>query len=159
MNATRHRRIRLPGLLLALALNSHDAWAQICLVATSSPVFTSYQSSTLASTGSVTVTCTVLGVIGLNVSYSVQMGFSALASGTQRRMGWNGNYLRYNFFCNGSYGQPWGNGNNATCVATGGQNALIGVLINSYTVYAQIPGAQFVQPGTYTDTVPVNVLY
>lgn len=146
---------------LCLGLWSQAASAQVCLTTAVPPVFANYQASGTGSngTGSVSVSCVVLGVLGQNVFYTVKLGLNGQAQGTQRRMNSGAAYLGYNLFCDSSYSQIWGDGGSGTCVATGGQAGLLGTLLTVYPVYGRIPGGQYVAPGSYSDIVAIEVLY
>lgn len=159
--------IRLPQLLsiglgLWLALWAQVASAQVCTTSTVTPVFGNYLATAPGSTasGSVSVSCVVLGVLGQTVLYTVRLSPGGQAQGTQRRMARvGGNFLSYNVFCDGGYNQIWGDGSSGTCVRTGGQAALLGTLLTVFPLYGRIPGGQFVPPGSYSDTIAIEVLY
>jgi len=155
------RALRGPLMAMCLALCSQAASAQVCTTIAVTPVFGSYQASGAGSnsTGSVSVSCVVLGLLGQSVFYTVRLGLSSQAVGTQRRMGLGTAYLGYNFFCDNGYSRVWADGSGTTCVATGGQSGLLGTLLTVYPVYGRIPGGQYVGPGTYLDTVSIEVLY
>lgn len=144
----------LGALLLSLA---QPALAQVCLVATTSPVFSAYSGAVTSGVGNVRVTCTTLAAT--DVSFTVNLDMGGNASGTQRRMGLLGNYLKYALHCASGSATSWVDGNNGTCNRTGGQAGLLGTLVADFPVYADIPKNQVVMPGAYTDSVQVNVLY
>jgi spore coat protein U-like protein len=148
------------GLGLWLALCSPPASAQLCTVVGTAPLFGTYSTgSGSPANGSVSVTCVVLGIFGQDVSYSVRLGMSAQALGTQRRMNNGTNYLNYNVYCQSNYSQVWGNGLGATCAPTGGQTGLLGTLLTVFPVYGIIPAGQYVTPGSYGDSIDIEVLY
>ncbi|SFU38669.1 Spore coat protein U (SCPU) domain-containing protein [Polaromonas sp. YR568] len=148
------------GLGLWLTLFSPPASAQLCTVLGVAPLFGTYSTSTGApANGSVTVTCIVLGIFGQDVSYTVKLGMSTQALGNQRRMKNGTAFLNYNVFCDGGYSQIWGNGVSPTCAPTGGQAGLLGNLVTIYPVYGNIPAGQYVTPGTYGDSIDIEVLY
>ena len=155
------RALWTPLVAVCLALCSQAASAQVCTTTGVAPVFASYQGSGTGSnsTGSVSVSCVVPGLLGLSVFYTVRLGLSSQAQGTQRRMGLGAAYLDYNFFCDSGHSRVWADGGGTTCVATGGQAGLLGTLLTVYPVYGRIPGGQYVAPGTYLDTVAIEVLY
>ncbi len=148
-------------LSICLLLWSHTASAQVCVTTAVAPVFAPYQASAggTTGTGSINVSCVVLGILGQDVSYTVRLSLSAQAQGLQRRMLGDANYLSYNLFCDSGYSQIWADGDGSTCVASGGQSGLLGTLLTVYPVYARIPGGQYVAPGSYNDTVQIDVLY
>ncbi|MCZ8257685.1 MAG: spore coat U domain-containing protein [Polaromonas sp.] len=157
------RRTLFAGFVLGLwlALFSPPASAQLgCLVVGAPPLFGTYSTSTGApANGTVTVTCLVAGIFGVDVSYTVRLGMSANAQGTQRRMKNGSAFLNYNVFCDSGYGQVWGNGLSSTCAPTGGQTGLLGTLVTIFPVYGNIPPGQYVTPGTYNDSIDIDVLY
>jgi len=154
------RRVLAPCLGLCLMLWGQAASAQLCTTTALPPVFAAYQASGTGNngTGSVSVSCVVL-VGAQSVFYTVKLGLSGQAQGTQRRMSSGAAYLSYNLFCDSGYSQIWADGNSGTCVATGGQAGLLGTLLTVYPVYGRIPGGQYVAPGSYSDIVSIEVLY
>lgn len=138
---------------------AQQAAAAVCTVTpVVAPVFAGYQGLTTDATGSITVVCTSL--LPENVSYTVRLGLSSQAVGTQRQMALGAGRLAYNFFCTNGYSQIWADGSGGTCVASGGGTVLVLFpLVTAHTVYGRIPGSQFVAAGTYTDTVAISVLY
>ena len=147
------------GLLMALC--SPTASAQLCTTSVVAPVFGLYRSAGNGNSanGVINVSCVVNGVVPQSVLYTVKLELSAQAQGTQRRMTSGSNSLQYNIYCSSSYSQVWADGNNSTCMASGGQPNLLGTLLGVHPVYGRIPGGQFVAPGTYTDNIAVQVLY
>ncbi|WP_309679150.1 spore coat U domain-containing protein [Polaromonas sp.] len=160
-SAIRLRLLLSTALGLWLALSGQAASAQVCTTSAVAPVFGNYLSTSPGSNaaGSVSVSCVVPGVLGQNVFYSVKLGLSGQAQGTQRRMGSAGNFLAYNVFCDSGYNQIWADGTGASCVRTGGQAGLLGTLLTVYPLYGRIPGGQFVSPGSYSDNIAIEVLY
>ena len=146
-------------LVLGLMLWVQQASAAVCTVTpVVAPVFASYQGVQTDATGSITVVCTSL--LPESVSYTVRLGLSSQAVGTQRQMALGAGRLSYNFFCTNGYSQVWADGSGGTCVAPGGGTVLVLFpLVTAYTVYGRIPGGQLAAAGTYTDTVAIQVLY
>lgn len=156
------RRCTFPAFAMGLwlALLSPPASAQLCTVLGVAPLFGTYSTGSGApANGSVTVTCVVLGIFGQDVSYTVKLLMSPQAQGTQRRMNNGGVYLNYNVFCDSGFNQVWGDGLSPTCARTGGQTGLLGSLITVFPVYGNIPAGQYVTPGTYGDSIGIEVLY
>lgn len=161
-NAIRLPRLLSIGLGLWLSLWAQAASAQVCVTSTVLPIFGNYLASSPATTaaGSVSVSCVVLGVLGQSVFYTVSLSPGGQAQGTQRRLGNGGaSFLPYNVFCDSGYNQIWADGSSGTCTRTGGQAGLLGTLLTVFPLYGRIPGGQFVPPGSYTDTIAVEVLY
>ena len=147
------------GVLMAIC--SASVCAQLCTTSVVAPVFGAYRSAGNGNSanGSISVSCVVGGVVPQSVLYTVKLDLSAQAQGSQRRMVYGSNSLQYNVFCSSSYNQVWADGNNSTCVVSGGQPNLLGTLLGIHPVYGRIPGGQFVAPGIYTDSIPIQVLY
>lgn len=143
------------GLGLWLALSSPPASAQVCTVLGSPPAFGTYSAGNGSpANGSITVTC----VLGLGpVPYTIKLGMSAQAQGTQRRMSNGAAYLNYNVFCDSGYSQVWGDGLSTTCTRTGTQTSALA--LPPFPVYGFIPPGQYVTPGTYGDNIAIEVLY
>lgn len=155
----RHAAVWVAGWLLAMC--SPTAWAQLCTTSVVAPVFGVYRSAGNGNSanGVINVSCVVSGVVPQSVLYTVKLDLSANAQGTQRRMNHGGNTLQYNVYCSGGYNQVWADGNNSTCMASGGQPNLLGTLLGVHPVYGRIPGGQFVAPGIYSDSIAIQVLY
>jgi spore coat protein U-like protein len=116
---------------LAGALLTTPAQAQSCTVSANSPTFGVYNPSGIdtVTTGLISVSCNVSGLLALNVFYTIQLGMGSYASGTQRNLagGTDGSgRLKYNLFCDITYSQIWGDGSNGSCVVTGGRLLLLG---------------------------------
>src|SRR6218665_2431604 len=106
------------------------ASAQICLVTTVSPVFSSYSSSVAQGQGSIKVICTS-AIIPRDVAFSVNLTTGNNASGNNRNMSSIGtsNLLKYNLRCASGLTSPsWIDGTGGTCHKTGGKDGLIGSL-------------------------------
>ncbi len=128
--------------------------AQVCVVSAVPPAFAAYRGSQNDGQGSITVTCTLAP--GPNISYAIDLSSGLHAQGNQRRMAFAGSYLRYNLFCTASYAAPWFDPSDASSCQVSGSFPLV----HSHTVYARIPGNQFVMPpGPYLDSVQITVRY
>jgi spore coat protein U-like protein len=114
--------------------------------------------SALASTGSVTVSCSANGsgtdaaTIALSTGSSGTYAARTMQSGTST--------LSYNLYDNAAETMIWGNGNGASVI----YNFTIsiqgsGTYQTTATVYGLIPAGQNVAPGSYTDTITVTVSY
>jgi len=74
---------------------------------------------------------------------------------TNRSMtGPSSSHLAYKLFSNSGHTTNWGNTVGTDTVAGTGTGAA-----QSLTVYGQITAAQFVRPGSYTDTVTATITY
>jgi spore coat protein U-like protein len=110
---------------------------------------------------SAVTTSASLGVQCTNgTNYQIGLGFSANASGGQRRMkhGTNAEFVNYDLFTDAGYSDPWGdtvdvdtNGHTTKKVGNGDEQ--------SYTIYGRVPVQIVPTPGAYSDTVTVTVTY
>ncbi|RYX89198.1 MAG: hypothetical protein EOO28_33815 [Comamonadaceae bacterium] len=142
-----------------VAMVAVPAAAQVCIVTTVAPVFAPYSGNSTPGTGSVKVLCTS-ALLARDVSYSINLDLGLNALGNTRRMAFLNGRLRYNLRCSAGTSTPvWVDGAGGTCNRTGGQTGLIGSLLTTFTVYADIEPGQYVPPGEYLDAVSVNILY
>jgi len=88
-------------------------------------------------------------------AYSVALDSGQNASGNQRRMQHNGEFVNYDLYQDTSRSQAWGNGSNGGTtlagVGTGNNSELV--------VYGRVPAQTTPSPGTYLDTVQVTVAW
>lgn len=173
------KKIKIAALLSALALCSTNALAvsiilnpsvilsPSCTLKTENIAFGQYNAAAgdKFSTGKLTIRCTrtTTGVIGVNrgngiesnAKYSVSQG----GQGYMRYMAQGNNKLLYNLFKDSSHTQVLGGENWFTATA----GSLFDILGSSYeeviTVYAAMPGGQYVSPGSYSDTVVTYITY
>jgi len=113
--------------------------------------FGNYAGTVLTSTGTIQVTCSnaVPYNIGLNA------GTGAGATVTARKMsGPAADLLSYGLFQDAAFTTNWGDTIGTDTVAGTGTGAA-----QSYTVYGQLPGGQFVSPGTYDDTITTTLTF
>ena len=113
------------------------------------------------STGTVTVTCTLLsgGNTTVNLSALLSAGSSGnfvtrtLVSGTQK--------LNYNLYWSTAYQQVWGDGTGGSFYGVASVPLTPGVPTQqvSGTMYGQVSAGQDVGPGSYLDTIVVTINY
>ncbi len=120
-----------------------------CTITTGSMAFGTYTGAAASTTATLTVTCTNTTpyTVGLNA------GATSGATVTTRQMLNGAATLNYGLFTNSSWTTNWGNTTGSWVAGTGAGSA------QTLTVYGQIPAAQFVTPGSYTDTVLATVTY
>ncbi len=121
-----------------------------CTVSATALAFGNYTGAINSAQSAVTVTCTK------STTYTVGLG-TGLASGatvTARQMQNGVALLNYGLFSDAAWTTNWGN-TLATNWVTGTGNGAG----QSLNVYGQIPAAQYVTPGSYTDTISVTVTY
>jgi len=154
-------RVQLGTLMLALLPLSAQAIAE-CSVAASSTVFGGYSFSNTAPTnvaGNVQVSCSLIGLLSLLVSYDISLSTGASSSYAPRKMANGANWLKYNLYKDASRSAIWGNSTSGTSIVSDGY--LVGLLttVRNYAVYGQIPAGQNVPAGVYSDTIVVTVNY
>jgi spore coat protein U-like protein len=92
--------------------------------------------------------------------YQIGLGFSANASGGQRRMkhGTDAEYVNYDLFTDVGLATAWGNTEN---VDTNGHTVkkVGNGAAQSYTVYGRVPVQTVPKAGAYSDTVTITVTY
>ncbi len=122
-----------------------------CTVSATNLAFGSYTGALVNSTSTVSVTCTSTTPYDVGLSAGLAIG----ATVTNRSMTGPGSaLLHYSLFSNSGRTTNWGN-TSATNWVTGTGNGSAQAL----TVYGQIPAAQYMTPGSYTDTITVSVTY
>lgn len=156
------RRILAVACGVALWLGgTGTAWALTCslsAIATSFGVYAPFSAMPLDSAGSVTVTCE--GLLGLLVSYEVQLSTGSSGSYAPRRLNGPGYQLDYNLYIDAARSSVWGDGSGGTTTVS--DNYTLSVLfsvVRNYTVYGRMPAGQNVAPGSYTDTITVTINY
>lgn len=125
-----------------------------CTVSATALGFGSYTGAVNSAQSTVTVTCTN------TTPYTVGLDAGKFTTGsvTNRQMSPTGTPtaggLLYGLFSNGTWTTNWGNTLATNWVIGTGNGAA-----QALTVYGQIPAAQFVTPGSYTDTITATVTY
>ena len=141
-------------LLAATATTTFSVTATIqatCLISANSLNFGTYTGAQVTATTSVSVTCTNTTPynIGLNA------GTATGATVTSRKMTGTGNStLNYELFQDSAHSTNWGQTvGTDTHPATGTGSA------QTHTVYGLVPGNQYPEPGSYSDTITATVTY
>jgi spore coat protein U-like protein len=99
-------------------------------------------------------------VIGLLISYEVQMGSGVYGSTADRKMSNGGSLLSYNIFTNPARTIVWGNGAGGTGVKNNSYLLAFGASrTDTMQMYGKLPGGQNVSAGSYADMVVVTVVY
>lgn len=149
--------------LLAALLLSHEANAiYSCSINTSGLNFGQYRPFNAAAqenTGNISVSCSLLQVVGLLVSYEIRLSAGQSGSFSNRRLNTGSNNLNYNLYRNAARTQVFGNGTAGTAYVSDGYLLSVGVITRNYPVYGRIPAGQNVRAGTYADTITVTVTY
>jgi spore coat protein U-like protein len=122
-----------------------------CTVSATNLAFGTYTAAVANATSTVSVTCTNTTPynVGLNA------GTATGATVTTRKMtGPSSATLNYGLFQDSGYTQNWGNTVGTDTVSGTGNGSA-----QNLTVYGQVPAGQYVQPGSYSDTITVTVSY
>lgn len=124
--------------------------ASTCSVNSPTLAFGTYNPvSASDSTTDISVTCTNTTpyTVGLDA------GSGTGASVTDRKMMNGANILNYTLYSDSGRTTNWGNTAGSWMSATGDGSAQL------HTVYGRVPASQFVDPGSYSDTVVITVTY
>ena len=108
---------------------------------------------------SVDVICTAT-VVGLFLSYEVEIGPGGSGNQMARTMAQGGSSLSYNLYRDLLRTKVWGDGTGGSESLAAGQ--LFSILIPwsvSYPVFGRLPAGQGVVAGAYADTLTVTVIY
>lgn len=130
-----------------------------CSASTSGVSFGSYDPTSASpkdATGTVSLSCT--GVVSLFGTITVAMSPGSSGDALSRQMAQGSSRLNYNLYTDASRTTIWGNGSAGT--GTVGAS-LTGLLTFSQTVpvYGRIAAQQWVQGGSYADSVIVTITY
>jgi spore coat protein U domain-containing protein, fimbrial subunit CupE1/2/3/6 len=157
-SASRPSLASLGGAVLLMgAPLAHSASITSCTATATSVAFGTYtplQAGVLASTGTITISCT--GVIGRNtVTIDLSQGASGLY--TTRTLTAGAATLNYNLYQDAANTEIWGNG-------TGGSTEASATIRKAaptatLTVYGSVLARQDPSPGIYGDTITVSVNY
>jgi spore coat protein U-like protein len=122
-----------------------------CTVSAGTLAFGTYTGLLTTATSTVTVTCT--NTTPYNIGLSA--GLATNATVTTRSMTGPGSaLLGYHLFSDASYALNWGVTVGTDTVAGTGNGAA-----QLLTIYGQIPSAEYVAPGAFTDTITATVTY
>jgi spore coat protein U-like protein len=155
---SRIARMLVIGLLLA---SSQARAAATCSASATTLAFGSYSPLSLTpldSTGDITVTCSLGGVVSLLVTYTIKL---STGSGTYaaRRLGSGGNTLAYNLYTTLLHTTAWGDGSGGSGTVSDFYLLGVGTTARTYTVYGRIPAQQNARGGSYSDSITVTVDY
>jgi len=121
-----------------------------CTVSATNLAFGNYTGALNTSTSTVSVTCTD----GTTYTVGLSAGLATGATVTSRSMQNGSALLNYGLYSNSTHTTNWGNTSATNWVSGTGNGAA-----QPLTVYGQIPAAQYVTAGSYTDTITVSVTY
>ena len=113
------------------------------------------------STGSISVTCTLLSGGGTTVAVQADLSTGTSGSYATRTMLSAINVLNYNLYLSTAYTQVWGDGTNGTFSGFSSLRVTPGRPTNavSLTMYGLVPASQDPRPGTFIDTIIVTITY
>lgn len=153
---------------VALALNVQTVYAN-CTVSTTPVAFGNYNpfsGSNLDSTGTTTVSCSLMGCSYMVCDYYYVISLSPGAGNhAQRKMSGPSSWMNYNLFTDAARASIWGDGNGGTTTKGGTitcvkQNGGSCTGPDTHTVYGRIPGSQTsLYAGSHSDTITVTVNY
>lgn len=133
-----------------------------CNVNTSGLTFGQYRPFNITAqenNGNIAVSCSLLQIVGLLVSYEIRLSAGQTGSFSNRQLRSGASNLNYNLYRNAARTEVFGNGTAGTTYIADGYLLSIGVISRNYAVYGRIPAAQNVRAGTYTDTITITVTY
>lgn len=121
-----------------------------CLISATTMAFGTYTGVVANSTSTVSVTCT--NTTPYNVG--LDAGLATGATVTTRKMaGTGGALLNYALYSDSARTLNWGNSSGSWVAGTGNGSA------QTLTVYGQVAAAQYLAPGSYSDTITATVNY
>lgn len=122
-----------------------------CIVSAATLPFGNYTGAVVNASSTVTVTCTS----GTTYTVGLNQGLTTGATVTTRQMGITqpAGGLNYSLLTTSYSGANWGNTSGSWVSGTGNGAA------QPLTVYGVLSAAQYVPPGSYTDTIAVTVTY
>jgi spore coat protein U-like protein len=122
-----------------------------CNVVANNLNFGTYASAVVSGTTTIQATCST----GTPYNLGLDQGTSTGASVTTRKMtGPATDLLAYGLFQDSAHSINWGNTVGTNTVPSTGTGAA-----QTFTVFGQIPGSQFVSPGSYSDTITVTLTF
>lgn len=132
-----------------------------CSVSATSVAFGVYDpisASPNDSTGTVTVSCSLISGLSLLVAYSIGLSTGG-GSYVTRQMNYLTDYMSYNLYTSGPRTTVWGDGSGGTQMIYDGYLLGVGGATTNYTVFGRIPARQNVRGGAYQDNIVVTVTY
>lgn len=155
--------VRCLLLLPALLVLSEQAYGVASCSVSASPLnfgsYSPFSASPHDAVGNVRVSCSLIGLVSVNVSYTIQLSTGSSGSFFPRELGAGSQTLQYNLYTNSARTTVWGNASGGTAQVSDGY--LLGLLTvtRDYPVYALIPSGQNVPAGSYADTIVVTLNY
>ncbi|HEU0071255.1 MAG TPA: spore coat U domain-containing protein [Alphaproteobacteria bacterium] len=153
--------LALAAWLLGALPRPAEAALGTCTVSATAVAFGVYDPIAAAandSTGTVTVSCSLVSGISLLVAYSIGLS-TGVGSYTTRQMSYLTDYMSYNLYTSGARNIVWGDGSGSTQMIYDGYLLGLGGATTNYTVFGHIPARQNVRGGGYQDNIVVTVTY
>ncbi|RAP59344.1 spore coat U domain-containing protein [Oleiagrimonas sp. MCCC 1A03011] len=111
--------------------------------------------SAVQASGTITVRCSLL--IDVLPSFTVSLSRGQSTTYFPRTMLSGAHALSYNLYTSSALATVWGDGSGGTSTVTNSGVLQVGSL--NLTVYGAIPTGQYVNPGSYADSITVTVTY
>lgn len=110
-------------------------------------------------TGDIAVSCSLLGLVSLLVSYEIELSPGGSGNYSLRTMAGGSGNLSYNLYTDSARTTVWGDGSSGTGTVSDGY--LLGLLTvtRHYPVHGRIPAGQHISAENYSDTIFVTVNY
>lgn len=164
MNRLTARLVPAAVLLLAGLIASPPATAllytcEVSAVGVSFGAYDPFSGSDSDATGEVTVTCSLLELTSLLVSYDIELSTGGSGTYSSREMAAGSHTLEYQLYTDAARTTVWGDGSGATEVVSDGYLLSLGPETRNYPVYGAVPPGQWVAAGSYADTITVTVNY
>lgn len=121
--------------------------------------YNAFSATPLDSTGDITVSCTLGGLLSLLVSYDIQLSTGGSGGFTPRRMSSGANTLNYNLYTSSGRNTIWGNGGSGTGTVSDSYLLGLGTTVRHYAVYGRVPALQNARAGSYLDSITVTIEY
>ncbi|WP_082438692.1 MULTISPECIES: spore coat U domain-containing protein [unclassified Sphingomonas] len=155
------QRLAVAAALLACS-HPTTADAVSCTVSTMPVRFGVYnplQTAPLTTTGTINVACTCTVVDCIAFGYRIDVSAGQSGNIAQRELRSGSKRLQYNLYSDPGFSGIWGSG----IGGTGGVGVLYLLSLfgsrQPMTVYARLPARQTAQPGAYSDTPVVTIIY
>ena len=155
------RRLVATCVLLLAPVGAAQAVAT-CSTSATSLAFGGYNPfsvTALDSTGTVTVSCSLGGLLSLLVSYQIKLSAGGSGTFSPRRMSSGANTINYNLYTTSGRTTVWGNGTGGTGTVSDGYLLGLGTTVRNYTVHGRVPALQNARSGSYLDSITVTVEY
>ncbi len=156
--------VRMLAVIAALCILTREAHAiancTVSTTAVSFGIYDPFSGSPVVSTGGVTVSCSLLGVVSLLVAYNIALSTGASGNYATRTMrAPPQGSMNYNLFTTSGYATIWGDGSSGTQMVPDGYLLGLGTTVRTYPIYGRIAPGQIVAPGNYSDAIIVTVTY